>query len=121
MLTAILKIKTTLPAVVAECLATFGEGARQQYNADEEAFALFGTPVQFGYTRVIVAPHIATALQWMQDTGVESPNVEIARVEWEGQDIVGGEDQPFQVGTQNVTDEQGNVIATQPVYLGRMC
>jgi hypothetical protein len=27
---------------------------------------------------------------------------------------------PFQVGTQDVTDEEGNVIDQQPVYLGRM-
>ena len=140
MITAILRIKTSLAEVIAECLATFGEGARPEFQFEEEAFAYYGTPVTpEGYVRVVVAEHIATALQWMQDTGVTSENVEIVRVEWAGQDKVLGSipllddegnptgeteegyaEELFQTGTQDITDEAGVVIATLPVYLGRM-
>jgi hypothetical protein len=75
----------------------------------------------------------------MLDTGVTSENVEIVRVEWNGQDRVLGSipllddegnptgeteegyvEELFQTGTQDITDEAGNVVATVPVYLGRM-
>ena len=118
-LTAILKV-TSLEAAVAECLATFGEGARPEFQFEEEAFALYGTPVQNGYVRVVVAEHIAVALQWMKDNAMTSENVEIIRVEWQGQDMIEFTDDEgntiyaeelFQTGV----DEEGN-----PQYLGRM-
>ena len=131
--TAILKI-TSLEAAVAECLATFGEGARPEFQFEEEAFALYGTPVTpEGYVRVVVAPHIAAALQFMKDNNLTSEHVEIIRVEFNGQDMIestlvddngietiGYQEQLFQTGTQDITDETGNVITTVPVYLGRM-
>jgi hypothetical protein len=139
MITVILRIKTSLAEVIAECLATFGEGARPEFQFEEEAFALYGTPAQNGYVRVVVAPHIATALQWMQDTEAVSENVEIVRVEWAGQDKVLGSipllddegnptgeteegyvEELFQTGTQDITDEAGDVVAIIPVYLGRI-
>ena len=107
-------------AAVAECLATFGEGARPEFQFEEEAFALYGTPVQNGYVRVVVAEHIAVALQWMKDNAMTSENVEIIRVEWQGQDMIEFTDDEgntiyaeelFQTGV----DEEGN-----PQYLGRM-
>ena len=137
--TAILKIKTTLADAAQECLALFNEGARLDASFAEETFALYNTPLQDGYCRVVVAEHIATALQWMLDTGVTSENVEIVRVEWAGQDMVlirlplfDEEDHPtgefeesyveelFQTSTQDITDEAGTLIATIPVYLGRI-
>jgi len=128
-LTAILKV-TSLEAAVAECLATFGEGARPEFQFEEEAFALYGTPVTpEGYVRVVVAPHIAAALQFMKDNNLTSEHVEIIRVEFNGQDMIESTDEEgntiyveelFQTGTQDITDEAGTLIATIPVYLGRI-
>jgi hypothetical protein len=118
--TAILKIKTTLADAAQECLALFNEGARLDASFAEETFALYNTPLQDGYVRVVVAEHIAVALQWMKDNAMTSENVEIIRVEWQGQDMIEFTDDEgntiyaeelFQTGV----DEEGN-----PQYLGRM-
>ena len=127
--TAILKIKTTLADAAQECLALFNEGARLDASFAEETFALYNTPLQDGYCRVVVAEHIAAALQWLKDTEAVSENVEIVRVEWHGQDMIESTDEEgntiyaeelFQTGTQDITDEAGNVVAIIPVYLGRI-
>jgi hypothetical protein len=137
--TAILKIKTTLADAAQECLALFNEGARLDASFAEETFALYNTPLQDGYCRVVVAEHIAAALQWLKDTEAVSENVEIVRVEWAGQDKVSGSfplldeegnptgeteegyvEELFQTGTQDITDEAGDVVAIIPVYLGRI-
>jgi hypothetical protein len=156
MITAIIKILTTIEQAAQECLDQLGEGARPDAEQIESFFALNNTPVAGQYCRVVVAPHIATALQYMLDSGITSEHVEIIRVEWMGQDMTEVEVDdyevtledgstmivhdleehpdavatgsksiliertPFQVGTQDVTDEEGNVIDQQPVYLGRM-
>jgi hypothetical protein len=139
-LTAIIKVLSTMEQAAQECLDQLGEGARPDAEQIESFFALNNTPVAGQYCRVVVAPHIATALQYMLDSGITSEHVEIIRVEWAGQDKVAvekpilddeGNDtwetetvyetQLFQVGTEDVTDEQGNPTGeTRPVYLGRM-
>jgi len=129
--TAILKITTSLPELAQECLNLFGEGAWPDATQVESFFALNNTPPQHGYCRVIVAEHIATALQWMQDNGVTSDHGELVRVEWLGQDRVqigideDGqpiiEKQLFEIGVEEVLDEQGQTTgATRSVYLGRI-
>jgi hypothetical protein len=129
--TAIIKIKTSLEELVAECLALFGEGARPDFSYVEEAFSLNNTPVSNGYIRVVCAEHIATALQWMLDTGMTSEHGEIIRVEWIGQDrVVTGQDedgndiieeQLFLTGyTVAQSLEDGSFIPEMPVYLGRL-
>jgi hypothetical protein len=137
--TVIVKIKTTMEQAAQECLDQLGEGANPDATQVEAFFALNNTPDAGGYCRVVVAEHIAIALQYMFDSGIESEHVEIIRVEWAGQDKVAvekpilddeGNDtgetetvyetQLFQVGTEDVTDEQGNIIDQRPVYLGRM-
>ena len=127
--TAILKIKTTLADVAQECLALFNEGARLDASFAEETFALYNTPLQDGYCRVVVAEHIAAALQWLKDTEAVSENVEIVRVEWHGQDMIESTDEEgntiyieelFQTGTHSILDDEGTLIATIPVYLGRI-
>jgi len=106
MITAILKLKTTMPALAAECLELFSEGARPDSNDPYYFFSLCNTEPINGYFRVIVADHIAVELQWMMDNGKTSENAELIKVEWDGQDADG----PFQVGT----DVDGN-----PQYLTR--
>ena len=127
--TAILKIKTTLADAAQECLALFNEGARLDASFAEETFALYNTPLQDGYCRVVVAEHIAAALQWLKDTEAVSENVEIVRVEWHGQDMIESTDEEgntiyieelFQTGTHSILDDEGILIATIPVYLGRI-
>ncbi len=129
--TAILKIKTTIDAVAAECLAMLGEGAHVSYDKIENVFALNNTPISHGYVRVLCAEHIATALQYLKDAGVESDNVEIVRVEWAGQDMVQTgvdgdgnpvyEQQLFYTGDEEeIDDETGTVTGMVPVYLGRI-
>jgi hypothetical protein len=132
MLTAIVKVKTTMEQAAQECLDQLGEGANPDATQVEAFFALNNTPDAGGYCRVVVAEHIAIALQYMFDSGIESEHVEIIRVEWMGQDVVQTgidpetdepiyERVPFQVGTEDVLDEQGNPTGeTRPVYLGRM-
>lgn len=140
--TAIIRIKTSLEELATECLALFGEGARFEFDAngtivrqqEEMTFSLCNTPVQHGYVRVIVAEHIATALQWMQDNGIESEHGELIRVEFHGQDrypveqlnAETGETETvyeehlFEIGEQILEDEEGNYLGTIPVYLGRL-
>ena len=136
--TIIAKIKTTLPQSAQEVLDLLGEGARPDAQHEEYFFALNNTPVSNGFCRIRVAEHIAVALDYLMSLGETGEHIECVRVEWNGQDRVPVE-QPvldedgnptgemeevyverlFQTGTQDVRDEQGNVIATTPVYLGR--
>lgn len=138
MKTAILKVLTTLPELATECLLLLGEGARPEATQEEMFFSLCNTPVQNGFIRIPVADHIATALQWMQDNNVTSEHAEIIRVEWDGQDMVPGLitmvdeegiktttesliEIPLMVGqTEEQVLEDGTVIPSQPIYLGRM-
>lgn len=84
MITAILKVKTTLDQVAAECQSLFGEGARFVPDREEHRFAFGNTPVFEGYCRVNIAPHIGMALEYLAGN-YESENVELVVVEWEGQ------------------------------------
>lgn len=84
MITAILKVKTTLDNVAAECQSLFGEGARFAPDREEHHFAFGNTPVFEGYCRVNVATHIGVALEYLAQT-YTSEHVELVMVEWEGQ------------------------------------
>lgn len=136
--TIIAKIKTTLEQATQEVLDLLGEGARPDAQQEEYFFALNNTPLSNGYCRIRVAEHIAVALDYLMSLGETGEHIECVRVEWNGQDRVPVEqpvldedgnptgemetvyvEQLFQTGTQDVRDEQGNVIATTPVYLGR--
>lgn len=85
MLTAIIRIKTDMDSVVQECLTLFGEGARTAPGRVEEHFALGNTPAQEGYFRVVVAQHIALALEYVTAQGFVSAHAEFVKVEWNGQ------------------------------------
>ena len=136
--TIIAKIKTSMPEAAQEVLTLMGEGARPDAEQVECFFARNNTPVSNGYCRVIVDEHIAMALDYMLGNNMTGEHIDCIRVEWQGQDRVPVEqpiidengnptgetetvyvEQLFQTGTQDVRDEQGNVIATTPVYLGR--
>jgi hypothetical protein len=129
-ITAIIKILTTIEQASQETLDVLGEGGNPEAEQPEAFFSLNNTLQGGPYCRVIVAPHIAAALQYMLDAGVTSEHVEVIRIEWQGQDMVQtGVDEygnpiidytPFQVGTEDITDEDGNVLSTNPVLLGRM-
>jgi hypothetical protein len=102
MLTAIIKF-TTPEAAARECLENLGEGVHSEMLdyihsidsgvnpasevTDENIFALNNVPTANGYCRMPVAEHLAMALQYMKDSGLESPNVEIVKIEWLGQDV----------------------------------
>jgi hypothetical protein len=128
--TAIIHIKTTLKELATECLTLLGEGANPDFDNELYAFYYNNTPVQGGYIRIPCASHIATALQWMLDTAMTSDHAEIIKVEWLGQDMVQTgidaegnpviEEQLFQVGMEDILDEQGAVVGARPVYLGRI-
>lgn len=123
--TAILKLKTTLPELAAECLALFGEGARLEDCGAVYTFKLNNTEPQNGYFRVNMAQHIAMGLDYATSQGYVSPNAELISIEWLGQDRVEVgtdedgqpiiEEQPFVVGT--VENEDG---ITRPEYLTRI-
>lgn len=130
MITAIFKIKTSLKNAAQESLDTFGQGGRPEFTREEEAFSLCNTPVQNGYVRVIVAPHIAQALEYMRGKKMTGGHADLVRIEWHGQDVVETgvdeegnptyEQQLFQVGEEDVLDENNKVIGKRPVYLGRI-
>lgn len=86
MLTAVIRIKTTMDNVVQECLGLFGEGARTTPGRVEEHFALGNTTEQEGYFRVVVAQHIALALEYVTAQGFISEHAEFIKVEWTGQE-----------------------------------
>lgn len=111
--TAIIRIKTNIEAAAEECNVIFGSGGHPDADRQEHFFALGCTPIQGdGYCRVIVAEHVAIGLQYLVDAGEVSENVDVIKVEWEGPE-------PFEIGqTEEMTDEEGNVIPSQTVYLG---
>jgi hypothetical protein len=130
-MTGVFKLKTSLQALAAECLDVFGEGARREDCGELYWFMLNSSDVSNGYVRIPMKEHIAVGLDYVVNTlGYISPNADLIKIEYFGQDIVQtGEDedgnpvygeQLFQTGTQDVVDEQGNVIATNNVYLGRI-
>lgn len=84
MITVILRIKTSMDELAVECLELFGEGARIGAVRDEEHFALGNTPVQEGYVRIVVAQHIAMALEYVL-TEYQSVNADLIEVEWDNQ------------------------------------
>jgi len=139
MKTAIIRVLTDLPSAASLCLEMFGEGARLDASFQEETFSLYNSPTSNGYCRIVVADHIAAALDYLKDIGTVSEHVEIIRVEHFGQDKVLGSipildeegnptgefeegyvEELFQTGVQEITGESGVVIATVPVYLGRI-
>ena len=136
--TIIAKIKTTIEQATQEVLDLLGEGARPDAEQEEYYFALNNTQVSNGYCRIRVAEHIAVAMDYLMSLGETGEHIECVMVEWNGQDKypveqpvfdedgnptgemeTAYEERLFQTGTQAVLDDQGNVIATMPVYLGR--
>lgn len=83
MITAILKVKTTLHDLADECMTLFGEGARPHADREEHYFAFQNTTVQEEYVRIIIAQHIAMALEYVL-TEYTSVNADLIGVEWEG-------------------------------------
>jgi hypothetical protein len=128
MITAILKIKTSLPELAAECLSLFGEGSRLEDAGTLYWFKRNNTEPRNGYIRIPMLTHMAMGLEYVTSQGYVSPNAELIRIEWYGQDMVnvGTEEEPvyeeqlFQVGTIDITDEEGTVTGQRPEYLGRI-
>jgi len=143
--TAILKLKSPYdadPDAAIRELAQFsldnlGEGGRPDDECFENRCGYANTPVSNGYVRVLIGAAYGMALEYI-DEHYDNPIADLVRVEWNEQDRVPVEqpvldeqgnptgemetvyvEQLFQTGTQDVLDEQGNVIATTPVYLGR--
>jgi hypothetical protein len=111
MITAILKIKTTIEQVAQEALEVFGRGGNPTAEQIEGFLGYVNTPIQGdGYVRVLIGTEFGQALEYIHEN-YGSPNADLVRVEWLGQDIVGEEEQLFQTSI----DEEGN-----PVYLGRI-
>lgn len=86
MLTAIFKLKTDLPSLAQECQELFGEGSRSAPDRVEHTFALCNTIVEEGHLRIVVAQHIALALEYVTAQGYVSPNAELVKLEWDGQE-----------------------------------
>ncbi|MCB5270497.1 MAG: hypothetical protein LHW56_01475 [Candidatus Cloacimonetes bacterium] len=143
--TAILKLKPPYDAdpdaaireLAQFSLDNFGEGGRPDEACFENRCGYCNTPVSNGYVRVLIGKAYGVALEYIE-ANYDNPIAELVRVEWNGQDRVPVEqpvldedgnstgemetvyvEQLFQTGTQDVLDEQGNVIATTPVYLVR--
>jgi len=129
MITIIAQIKTTIKEAAQEVMDLFGEGARPDAEKIEDFFALNNSVLGGGYTRIRVAQHIAMALDYLMGEEITGEHIACLRVEWHGQDRVESTDpetgettyveEYFQTGTQDILDDEGNVIATVPVYLGR--
>lgn len=110
-------------------LDNFGEGGRPDDECFENRCGYANTPVSNGYVRVLIGTAYSQALEYIEEN-FPNPIAELICVERHGQDMVDSgevdeEGNPiytemlFQTGTQDVRDEQGNVVATTPVYLGR--
>lgn len=97
--TAILKIKTTLPAAAQEALTVFGEGGNPSATQVEEFIGIVNTPETNGYVRILTTPEFATALEQIA-AGPGSQNADLVRVEWDGQ-------QPFVCGQD---EEQNDIL-----------
>ena len=80
--TAILKIKTTLPQAAEEAEQVFGEGGNPQATQVEEYIGLVNTPPVNGYVRVLIPEADAQTLEAIGS----SPNADLVRVEWNGQE-----------------------------------
>ena len=135
--TAILKLKPPYDAdpnnAIRELaqffIDNFGEGGRPDDECFENRCGYCNTPVSNGYVRVLIGVAYGMALEYIEEH-YDNPIADLIAVEWQGQDRVdSGEvdeegnviytEMLFQTGTQDILDEQGNVIATVPVYLGR--
>jgi hypothetical protein len=82
-ITIIAHIKTDIDAVVLETQELFGEGSRVDAVRMEEHFALGNTPLEEAHMRIVVLPHIAMALDYLQSV-YTSPNVDLVKIEWDG-------------------------------------
>lgn len=135
--TAILKLKPQYdadPDTAVDLLAqwsndTYGEGGLPGDAVFENRLGFVNTTVSNRYLRTRIGTAYGMAMEWIEESG-GNPIAELVRVEWRGQDMVDTdtvdedgnaiyEKQLFQTGTQDVTDEQGTVIDTVPVYLPR--
>lgn len=105
MVTAILKIKTSLAEAAKEALSVFGEGGNPEAAQVEDFLGVANTPEVNGFTRVAIKPAFGMALEFIAENG-GSEHADLIAVEWEGQ-------QEFQVGTG--TTEEG---VERPIYLG---
>ena len=115
MVTAILKIKTSLAEAAAEALAVFGEGGNPEASQVEDFLGIVNTPEINGYVRIAVPEAFGMALEHIDANG-GSEHADLIRVEWEGQ-------QEFQIGVteeakQPVELEDGTIVDPQPIYLG---
>jgi hypothetical protein len=144
--TAILKLKephasapdNALREVAQFSLDTFGEGGRPDEECFENRCGYGNTQVSNGYVRVLIGAAYGVALQYIEDN-YDNPIAQLIAVEYQGQDRVPVEqpvldedgnptgemetvyvEQLFQTGVQDIFDEQEQVIATEPVYLGRI-
>lgn len=146
--TAILKLKPPYDAdpdaaireLAQFSLDNFGEGGRPDEACFENRCGYANTPIPpeaNGYVRVQIGVAYGMALEYIE-ANYNNPIASLIAVEWNGQDMYPVEqpvlddegnptgemetvyvEQLFQTGTQDVRDEQGNVIGTHPVYLGR--
>lgn len=105
MLTAILKIKTTLTQAAAEALAVFGEGGNPEAAQVEDYLGIVNTPEINGYVRLAIPPSFGLALEYIAANG-GSEHADLVRVEWDGQE-------EFIVGM-----ESGEGEDKRPIYLG---
>lgn len=105
MITTVIKILTTPKQVAELCLSLFGEGTA---NPDAEQIEYFlaccMTPVQNGYSRVLIKKKYQESLQYLMDEYV-STDVEVALIEPDGQTM-------FLVAP----DEYLGMFASRPVY-----
>jgi hypothetical protein len=132
MITAILKIKTTIEQVAQEALEVFGRGGNPTAEQIEGFLGYVNTPVSGdGYVRVLIGKEFGQALEYIHEN-YGSEHADLVRVEWLGQDrVVTGQDedgndiieeQLFLTGyTVAQSLEDGSFIPEQPVCLGRMC
>jgi hypothetical protein len=145
-ITAVLRIRETyqgdedlaLRLLAQFSLDEFKHGGRPDETNRNNRLGYANSDVSHHYVRAQIGQAYGQALEYVQQF---YPNdiAELIKVEWDGQNRVPVEqpilddegnptgemetvyvEQLFQTGTQDILDEQEQVIATVPVYLGRI-
>lgn len=121
--TIVVKVLTSLQALAAEVLELMGEGARIEDCGELSWFKRNNTRIEGGFCRIVVDEHIAVALDYIKDQHT-SPNCDLLRIEWHGQDYLMDEDTGELVYSpitweETYTDED-DVEKTRTRQLGRI-